>query len=236
MVKVKKITNKRPTKRTLQKNVISAFSVEELLSRAQDEIDAFHYKQAQLYCQEALKRDPDNLKALEISANLCLETGNLDGAKHCLGRAITLAPENGFIKYLSLGQLLEGKDSLQSYLKGIELIKQEINKSKKDETEFEIEEKENNCKDNISDDNVNVNKSENAQAEPKSEEESLNRKLSNAYSAIAELYMSDLCDEEEAEAESCSNIQKAIQSDPENPEAYQHHVSRFLVKKYHIHF
>ncbi|RXG56084.1 putative assembly chaperone of rpl4 [Armadillidium vulgare] len=174
-------------------------------------------------CHEALQRDPDNLRALEVSASLCMETGNFERAKHCFGRAITLAPETGFTKYLSMGQLFEGKESLQCYLKGIELIQKAI-KEEKESKASEIKPPQqngvlNSIKDDSDDDDENSDKCSKI-IDPSS---SLERKLSNSYCAVAELFMSDLCDEDEAEAESLSNVQKAIEIDNTNPEAYHYY-------------
>jgi len=50
---------------------------------------------------------------------------------------------------------------------------------------------------------------------------SLSSEISSAYCALSELYMTDLCDLEEAEEHCKSYAQMAINSDPSNPEAYQ---------------
>ena len=45
--------------------------------------------------------------------------------------------------------------------------------------------------------------------------------LSSAHVALAELFMTDLCDEEEAAAESKRHINLATEVDPSNPEGWQ---------------
>jgi len=47
------------------------------------------------------------------------------------------------------------------------------------------------------------------------------RDLSNTYVSISEIYMTDLCDEPEAEAESRNCIDLSVSADPSNPESYQ---------------
>ncbi|KAB7494306.1 putative assembly chaperone of rpl4 [Armadillidium nasatum] len=220
------------SKKINKKTLLSTFSIEELLKKAQDEINIFNYKEAQQYCHEALQRDPDNLRALEVSASLCMETGNFDRAKHCFGRAITLAPETGFTKYLSMGQLFEGKESLQCYLKGIELIQKAI-KEEKESKASEIKSPQqngvlNSIKDDSDDDDEENSDKCSKIIDPSN---SLERKLSNSYCAVAELFMSDLCDEDEAEAESLSNVQKAIEIDNTNPEAYHYYANFLLIKE-----
>jgi len=49
----------------------------------------------------------------------------------------------------------------------------------------------------------------------------LRRDLSNAYVSISEIYMTDLCDEAEAEAETKRCIELAVEVDQTNPESFQ---------------
>ncbi|KAH7962711.1 hypothetical protein HPB52_017596 [Rhipicephalus sanguineus] len=61
----------------------------------------------------------------------------------------------------------------------------------------------------------------------------LNRALSSAYCAMAEIYMTDCCDEEDAEQQCSEFVQKSIQADPSNPEAFQAQANFLLVKQEH---
>ena len=45
---------------------------------------------AEKFCQRALEQEPDCPRALELSAALLLERGEVERAQHCLGRAITV--------------------------------------------------------------------------------------------------------------------------------------------------
>ena len=60
--------------------------------------------------------------------------------------------------------------------------------------------------------------------------QTLKQELSNTYCAIAELYMTDLCDENEAEQECESNIKKSIEVNESNPEAWQTKARFHLIK------
>jgi len=55
------------------------------------------------------------------------------------------------------------------------------------------------------------------------------RDLSNAHVSISEIYMTDLCDEQEAESESKSSIERSIECDPSNPESFQAKANYALV-------
>ena len=51
--------------------------------------------------------------------------------------------------------------------------------------------------------------------------------LSTAHVALAELFMTDLCDEEEAAAEAKKHINLATEVDPSNPEGWQVHIKDY---------
>ena len=131
--------------------------------------------------------------------------GDLENAKHCLGRAITVAPNEGHSKYMSLAQLMDGTEALGLYRKGIQLLTEKAQK-------------------------LVVEQSSGAAADGECPLSNAKRELSSSYCAVAELYMTDLCDTEEAEAECTSCIQKSIESDESNPEAWQTKARLHLVK------
>lgn len=131
-----------------------------------------------------------------------MELGNPESAKQCFGRAVEISPDKGHEKYMYLGQLFEGAQAVECYQKGIELMLKE--KEKQQALEVAA-----------------------ACGGPQSVADS---DISGAYSAIAELYMTDLCFEEEAESKCKTFIEKAIDIDKENPEGYQLMAS-FLLSK-----
>lgn len=259
-------------RRKAAKDDLENLSVEELLAAAQEEMDSFQYEAAQTLCRTALQKDPDNVAVLETSASLCLEVGNLDGARHCLGRAITLQPESGLEKYMSMAQLMEGQEALQCYQKGIEILTRKmsnlpaVKKTEEDNVEVVVksqgealematedeggksgtpkgrdEAKEAMGQDKagafmLDEGNENVSPAEASAGGsrlilgPQEEERTgLARQVSTAHCSVAELFMTDLCDEEEAEETCRANIMRAIEVDPTNPEAYQHMVSLFCL-------
>ncbi len=63
-----------------------------------------------------------------------------------------------------------------------------------------------------------------------SEAKEAQKELSSAFSAVAELYMTDLCDNDEAEAECLRCVQKSVEIDQNNPEAWQTKARLHLVK------
>ena len=124
---------------------------------------------AQKFLQRALEINSDHPRALEMTASLLLEAGQVEQAKQCLGRAITVLPNQGHAKFFSLAQLFSGQESLDIYKQGILILQDVLSQMDQESNEAKEARKE----------------------------------LSNSFCAVAELYMTDLCDKEEAEAE-CS--------------------------------
>jgi len=163
------------------------YSIDDVLQKAEDCMDEYKYDLARKFCERALEMDSDNVKALELTAGLLLELGQIDSAQQCLGRAIFLQPNEGHSKYLTLAQILSGSESRDLYRKGAEVIASRL--SSLPPTDEKVPE--------------------------------LRRDLSNAYVSIAEIYMTDLCDNEEAEQEAKECISKSVESDGTNPESFQ---------------
>ena len=87
------------------------YSIEELLEKASGLLDECQFELAEKFCQRALEISGDHPQALEMSANLLIERGEVEKAQHCLGRAITVQPEIGSSKYLTAAQLFSGAES-----------------------------------------------------------------------------------------------------------------------------
>ncbi|XP_046565671.1 probable assembly chaperone of rpl4 isoform X1 [Haliotis rubra] len=180
------------------------YSVDQLLDKAEDCIDRFEFEMAQKFCQRALELEPDHIRALETVGTLLLEVGNTDGAKQCFGRAVEVSPEEGHTKYMYLGQLMEGAMAVQCFQKGIELMVKE--KGEREAKEVA------------------------AACRGADEAPITDRDISNAFCSIAEIYMTDSCFDEDAENKCKENVEKAIETDGENPEAYQLRASFMLSK------
>ncbi|XP_056019872.1 uncharacterized protein LOC125669168 [Ostrea edulis] len=181
----------------------SQYSVDQLLDKVDEYIDSFQYELAQKFCQRALEIEPDNMRALETAGSLLLELGNTEAAKQCVGRAVEIQPDTGHSKCMYLGQLFEGTEAIQCFQKGIELMVKEREAQSAQELASAC-----------------------GGGEKVSE-----RDISSAYCSMAEIYMTDCCDEPDAESRCEEAINKAIETDGENPEAYQLKASFCLVKE-----
>ena len=124
------------------------------------------------------------------------QAGEVEKAEQCLGRAITVQPNQGHSKYFSLAQLFSGQESLELFKHGIRIIETIL-----------------------------------PELDPESiESKQAKKELSSALCAIAEIYMTDLCDNPEAETECTQSVQKAIEVDPKNPESWQTKARLHLIK------
>ena len=213
--------NKIPKTKSSQNDVVKK-KVSEFLGKAEGFMEALNFEEAGKACEKALKLDPNNCEALEMRSATAIETGEYEVALTCLDKAISIAPFSGYRKYLSRAQLSTGEESLHFYNKGIEIIKVEMSKySAKTDTSISAE----------GDMEVDGEKSESSK--PKTEEESklqdLALELSSIFCSISELYMTDLCDEDDAEEFCKAAILNGIESDSTNPEPYVMKVSSLIV-------
>ncbi|XP_054712436.1 uncharacterized protein LOC129222042 isoform X2 [Uloborus diversus] len=172
-----------------------------LIEEAESAIDTFNYDEADSKLTEVLKINPDDTKALEMLASVYIEQCKWFEVENLLKHCIEIAPSVGYSKFFSMAQLCNGKEALENYLKGVEIIEKEL-------------------------ENV-----ENILPSEEKNKPSLQRNLSDAYCSIAEIYMTDCCDEENAE-ENCANaINYAMKVDPSNPDAYQCFAGFHLIRE-----
>lgn len=168
----------------------SNYSIADLLKQVDECLDNFNFDLAVKFCEKAREIEPDNVEVLEVAGAVYLETGETDKAKTCFETAVKLSPDEGFSKYMNLGQLLEGQEAVAAYNKGIQLMMA------------------NQCADQ-------------AQAAASNGPCASPSEISTAYCSLAEIYLTDECFKDEAADKCTEYCCKAIECDPNNPEAYQ---------------
>jgi tetratricopeptide (TPR) repeat protein len=159
-------------------------------------------KAAQFYSQAAAKlRGSTNqgdvmLHVLEKLGECSVSMGDQDGARQCFHDALSVLESNSQDTnsmayhetrsnlYLYTGQLSMGQEALDAYLKGVHSLEACMTLLQKDTD---------------------------AKQESDGTEKILKQKLSGAYCTIAELFLTDLCFEDNAETECESYIGKALQ-------------------------
>ncbi|XP_072041927.1 uncharacterized protein [Amphiura filiformis] len=188
MTREERIQNRKAKRKTA-----ATYTIDQLLDKVEECMDSFDYELAHKFCKRALELDPDNVSVLETLGNLLAEQGDGEGAMKCFGRAVTVCPDEGFSKYMYLGQLMEGKKAIECFQKGVEIMTKELHKSQ----------------------------SEGACAAAESEVAVSESDISSAYCSMAEIYLTDACFEEEAETRCKECLDKAIEHNPSNAEAFQ---------------
>lgn len=142
----------------------------------------------------ALKLSPQDTNIMDALADVQIQLGDSDGALELLTMSTQLAPSENPVKWLYLAQLREGQDALECYRTAIRLIE----KAAETETETETE------------------------METRQASKDLARKqIARAYCSIAELYLTDLCYDDGAEASCEAAVQEALRQDSTNLEIYQ---------------
>lgn len=138
-----------------------------------------------------LERDSQNTELLEAQAEACMEMGDVVGALEALDRCTMIAPMESGTVWMYKGQLQGGMDAVRSYENGIKLLQRDLA-------------------------NETRNDGENS-----SHAKLLNHQLAGAFCSISELFMTDLCFEEDAEQRCDEAVQEALKYGPDNPQTLQ---------------
>ncbi|KAH9865552.1 hypothetical protein J1614_009137 [Plenodomus biglobosus] len=181
-------------------------SPQELLTQAATLLQTSQPEEALVAARRALNLlQPDSkptaavLPALNLLGEINVELGDPDAAKEAFQAAIVIDPEganDGAEKFLWMAQLNEegGAESVRWFQKGIEVLKREMS-----ELEGKLVKK--------------------AEIEELLEEK--RQKIANSLCGIAEVYMTDLSWEEDAEARCDAAVTEALLVAPNNPEPLQ---------------
>ena len=141
---------------------------------------------------EALNQNPDNTTLMDGFAEILLQLDMFDEARQVLTRSIQLAPDSGESKYMYMAQLCEGMECVNCFKKGIEIMTKELSLIKQETMNDQDEE----------------------------DIQNLSQNIAEAYASIAEIYMTDLCFEADAEQKCQENLEAALTFDNNNPIVY----------------
>ena len=168
------------------------YSADDLINKIEEYLDCFEFDLAVKFCEKAISIAPDNLRVIETAGSVYAETGDLEKSKECFTKAVELNPDDGHEKYMYLGQISSGDEAKGWYLKGLEIMKGVLG---------------NNVSENVA--SANPNKSI-----PTSTD------ISNAYCALAEIFMTDSCFDDDAERECEKYCKEALSWGSMNIDAY----------------
>jgi tetratricopeptide (TPR) repeat protein len=170
------------------------FSCAELIERAQQVAAGGNVELATQFLRKAMEQDPENLEALEGLGELLMEQGLVEEAKEAFLKSIAVSPQDSGGKFMYLAQLQQGPDALERFQQGLGLLKRDL--------------------DSITSVSNSIVASDHRVV-------MLKRQLCTGFCSVAELWMSDLCFELNAEQQCDAALQAALEYGPENPEALQ---------------
>jgi len=142
----------------------------------------------------ALESDSKNTDLMDTLADALLQVGDPEKAFPMLQRSIALAPDSSPYKYLYLAQLQDGRDSLNSVEKAILLLARDYAAAQAEEQEAAKPSA--TAMDTEADGGTAGSDGDIISAA------TLQKQLAKAYCTIAELFLTDLCEEDGAE-QSC---------------------------------
>ncbi|KAJ6245595.1 hypothetical protein M0813_20014 [Anaeramoeba flamelloides] len=166
---------------------------EELKVKAEKALSQFNFQQAVDLYSKALLLVPNDTTTMDTLGMIFLETGNQEEAIEMFNQSIKFQSLKSEVPYMYLGQLYKGEESVECFEKGIEIL---IN-------EFE-----------------SIKKKTNQTEEMKTKLENLIKEIISGLCSLVEIYMTDLCFDEDAE-ERCENyLKKAFELSENNFESY----------------
>ncbi len=84
------------------------------------------------FYEKALTISPEDTDLLDGAGELCLECGRSEDALKLFTKSIQLKPEESAAKYMNVGQLLAGEDSVRHYAKGMQLLQTDLARAGED--------------------------------------------------------------------------------------------------------
>eukprot|EP00457_Paulinella_chromatophora_P007888 gb/GEZN01007914.1/.p1 GENE.gb/GEZN01007914.1/~~gb/GEZN01007914.1/.p1 ORF type:complete len:411 (+),score=98.25 gb/GEZN01007914.1/:22-1254(+) len=183
-------------------------NIEAMLEQAETLLAGCQAAQAIPVLQKVLQLAPKDTAALDLLAQALLAEDRREHAIQALKQSISLAPAENHTKWMLLGQLTEGRYALKAFQQGCKVASEQRQKLTEAFPYGDTED----------------------QKEFKLAMDDLALELSRGYTAMGELYTTDLCDEQEAESECNRLLALAIQTCPANPEAHAATASLRLIQ------
>ncbi|KAH9467987.1 hypothetical protein Pst134EA_011609 [Puccinia striiformis f. sp. tritici] len=202
--KNKKVSVVVPTEQ--QEENFTEEEIDGLIDQAEQHLILSEFDTAKSLCQRVINRNDTHLRALENLALCELELGDLKSARKLFQKCLSHSSSNPQpTVHLYLAQLSNSpKESLNHFKKALDLLKIKLNTI--------LESKQVNTEDNQS--SVNT-------VHWSIDESQIRRSCSRALVGMTEIYLTDLCFEESAEAKCLEYLAMASSLDPTDPEPLQ---------------
>ena len=162
----------------------TSITTEKLVEQGNNALMAMQPELAVKFFQRAYDMDSNDTNIMDALADVHMQLGAQEHALELLLKSTSLAPEINPFKWLYLAQLQMGTDSVQTYLKAIEIMGKA---------------------------NINIH----------DDQQMYQKQTVKAYCSIAELYLTDLCYEENAEGKCEEYVSQALVVDPDSLDGQQ---------------
>ena len=179
----------------------ASYEQQHLLVQARHALETSHVSLAFQLCSQFLEKHPDDPIALELAAEIALDMDKDVQAQAYLIKAIDIAPDTGSGKFLMLAGLEQGHEAVRLYERGVALLEQELIAL-------------NNTPTNPSLQGVAVVEEEEEEEDVLTQRRDMVRKAAEALVAATEIYLTDLCFEQDAEQRCEHYLTQALQLDP----------------------
>jgi len=179
-------------------------TAEELVKLAEENYETMNYDKCHILYEEAIRKEPENDKVLTSYGFFLSNIKEVDKAKDLLSRAIYANPNSHPKKYLYIAQLYEGNDSATFYMKAIEVLT----------SQGEIL--------------TQIGQDQYVENGEEYDINDIKKDMSQAYTALGELYMTDLALTEDA-INICRNyLHKAVEINQTNIDAFYQLMNYYL--------
>ncbi|KAL0481534.1 TPR repeat-containing protein [Acrasis kona] len=177
-------SKKKNTKTTSRPAAASKpINLEETYQRVQTFRENFNYDAAIQELTDAQTQYPNDTRILDLLGDVYVENADQGRATMTFKKSIKIAPDNNFNKYMQMGQLSDGKEALQYFNKGLQIL-QSIKQSATKPIDYD--------------------------------ESAINKHIASGCCAVAELFMTDLCFEANAEQECEKALMAGLREDNDN--------------------
>lgn len=189
-------------------------NLEKLLTHADDLVQRRELDAAQQFFEAALSLAPDSSEVLDAFGSFLLEEmDDLERGAGLLERSVEVNPEDpmGFGKYMSLGQLSSGEDAVRLFETGASLVQARLGQLQLDLDALQQQVQEAQQLQQVG----VLEGAEGAEAAILAEGHVLRIALAAAYCQCAEIYLTDLCYNDEAEQRCEELVNAALEASGE---------------------
>lgn len=170
-------------------------SIEEMLTKVLEYKSNDNFNEAIKLARVIYTKYPENEDAADMLSELLYESGEFDKCKTILQKAVQNFPNSGAQKYLMLGELESGLQSLEYYKRALSIMEKDYQYMKS---------------------KLNINDPEEVASM-----EVLQSAIAEAYCSVADLIMSDLPEMENAEQQCVAALESARSYEPNSAHVLQ---------------